>query len=155
MRYFGRSIKRLPAPQRKIATRLAPTIGAKVALRTANAMKKTLRRPVRRAGYRPAVRRPVGRAAGYRRPIRRPGAGYAAPAASNGQVYGVPSAPVGQSYGVSSAPPVPINQVVAGAAARPIVETMASPARRQYVVRRNRAWAQRFRVSGTVSFTPY
>lgn len=56
------------------------------------------------------------------------------------------------SKGRAAAPSV--GQVVAGAAARPIVETLGSPTALQSAARRNRVWARQYRVSGTLTMTP-
>jgi hypothetical protein len=96
----GRSIKRMPPAQRRVAMRALPRVAAKTALRTARALPKVA-------------------------------------ATSKGR-------PTAQSVG----------QVVAGAAARPIVETLGSPTTLQTAARRNRMWARQYRVSGTLTMTP-
>lgn len=55
--------------------------------------------------------------------------------------------------GRASVAPARVNQIIAGAAARPIVEIMASPARLQYAAGRNRYW-RRFSVRGEFTVTP-
>lgn len=100
VRGIGRSIKKMPAPQRRAAMRALPKVAAKTALRTARALPKMA-------------------------------------AASKGR---------------GTAPSV--GQVVAGAAARPIVETLGSPTGLQAAARRNRTWARQYRVSGTLTMTP-